>query len=168
MELSNNNKVREFNRTFKSPTYNTYDSKIWDDKKLVKLRLDLIKEEVAELEEAIEQQDIKETMDALGDILVVTYGAFDAFGLDGDKVFDEVHNSNMSKLCQNEGEALESVDWYKQNKTEYDSPDYYEDNDKYIVYNKNTGKILKNQSSNNKWTEPDFTDTLKFSKSIFI
>ena len=163
MNPTNNNKVRIFNKTFKSPTYDEYSSEIWNDKKLVQLRLDLIKEEVAELEEAINENNIQETMDALGDILVVTYGAFDAFGIDGDKVFDEVHNSNMSKLCNTEQEALESVEWYSK-LSDYDSPAYRPEGEQYVVYNKNTGKILKNQSKNNKWREPDFSNINKFVK----
>ena len=66
--------------------------------KIVNLRLDLIKEELSELEEAIDKKDIKEVADALTDILYVTYGAGHAFGINLDKCFGEVQNSNMSKL----------------------------------------------------------------------
>ena len=66
--------------------------------KIVNLRLSLIKEELFELEEAIEKKDIKEVADALMDILYVTYGAGHAFGINLDKCFEEVQNSNMSKL----------------------------------------------------------------------
>jgi len=66
--------------------------------KIVNLRLSLIKEELFELEEAIEKKDIKEVADALTDILYVTYGAGHAFGINLDKCFEEVQNSNMSKL----------------------------------------------------------------------
>ena len=66
--------------------------------KITKLRLNLIKEELSELEEAIEKKDIKEVADALTDILYVTYGAGHAFGINLDKCFEEVQNSNMSKL----------------------------------------------------------------------
>jgi len=66
--------------------------------KITKLRLDLIREELSELEEAIEKKDIKEVADALTDILYVTYGAGHAFGINLDKCFEEVQNSNMSKL----------------------------------------------------------------------
>ena len=66
--------------------------------KITKLRLDLIREELSELEEAIEKKDIKEVADALTDILYVTYGAGHAFGVNLDKCFEEVQNSNMSKL----------------------------------------------------------------------
>ena len=66
--------------------------------KINKLRLDLIKEELEELTEAMKNKDLLEVADALTDILYVTYGAGHAFGIDLDKCFDEVQNSNMSKL----------------------------------------------------------------------
>ena len=68
------------------------------DDKITSLRYDLIKEELEELKEAIDNRDIKEVADALTDILYVTYGAGHAFGIDLDKCFEEVQNSNMSKL----------------------------------------------------------------------
>ena len=66
--------------------------------KIVKLRSELIKEEFEELNQAINDNDIKEVADALTDILYVTYGAGHAFGIDLDKCFNEVQQSNMSKL----------------------------------------------------------------------
>ena len=66
--------------------------------KITTLRYDLIKEELDELKEAIQIKDIKEVADALTDILYVTYGAGHAFGINLDKCFQEVQNSNMSKL----------------------------------------------------------------------
>ena len=68
------------------------------NEKIVSLRYDLIKEELEELKEAMDKRDLKETADALTDILYVTYGAGHAFGINLDKCFDEVQNSNMSKL----------------------------------------------------------------------
>ena len=73
--------------------------------KINKLRIDLIKEELDELQEAMENNDLLEVADALTDILYVTYGAGHAFGIDLDKCFDEVQNSNMSKLGEN-GEPI--------------------------------------------------------------
>ena len=70
----------------------------FSDEKTNKLRIELIKEELEELTEAIKQNDLLEVADALTDILYVTYGAGHAFGIDLDKCFDEVQNSNMSKL----------------------------------------------------------------------
>ena len=66
--------------------------------KINKLRIGLIEEELEELKEAINKKDLKETIDALTDILYVTYGAGHAFGVNLDKCFEEVQNSNMSKL----------------------------------------------------------------------
>ena len=68
------------------------------NEKITSLRYDLIREELDELKEAMEKKDIKEVADALTDILYVTYGAGHAFGVDLDKCFKEVQNSNMSKL----------------------------------------------------------------------
>ena len=68
------------------------------DDKITSLRYELIKEELGELKEAMDKKDIKEVADALNDILYVTYGAGHAFGIDLDKCFEEVQNSNMSKL----------------------------------------------------------------------
>tara|TARA_Y100000817_G_scaffold270779_1_gene229077 strand:+ start:141 stop:485 length:345 start_codon:yes stop_codon:yes gene_type:complete len=66
--------------------------------KIVKLRYDLIKEELDEFEQALKEQNLKEVADSLTDILYVTYGAGHAFGINLDKCFDEVQKSNMSKL----------------------------------------------------------------------
>ena len=88
--------------------------------KIISLRLDLIKEELSELKEAIEKKDIKEVADALTDILYVTYGAGHAFGINLDKCFEEVQNSNMSKLgsdgkpIYNEhGKVMKGPDYFK-------------------------------------------------------
>jgi len=69
--------------------------------KINKLRYDLIKEELDEFKDALDNKDLLEVADALTDILYVTYGAGHAFGIDLDKCFDEVQNSNMSKLDEN-------------------------------------------------------------------
>ena len=63
-----------------------------------RLRLDLIEEELDELHYAIDNKDIVEIADALGDLLYVVYGAGHAFGIDLDECFKEIHASNMSKL----------------------------------------------------------------------
>jgi hypothetical protein len=82
-------------------------------------------------------------------MLYVVYGAADAFGIQADKDFDEVHSSNMSKLCYSEEEAMQTVQSYEQkfNKGDspYDSPYYYklENQDKWVVKNRSTGKALK-------------------------
>ena len=69
--------------------------------KINNLRTNLIEEELNEFKEAISKKDLKEVADALTDILYVTYGAGHAFGIDLDKCFNEVQNSNMSKLDEN-------------------------------------------------------------------
>ena len=68
------------------------------NEKINKLRIDLIDEELTEFKEAIKNNDLKEVVDALTDILYVTYGAGHAFGVNLDECFDEVQRSNMSKL----------------------------------------------------------------------
>ncbi len=68
------------------------------DEKTMKLRYDLIKEELNELEDAMKTKNLKEIADALTDILYVTYGAGFAYGIDLDKCFKEVQRANMSKL----------------------------------------------------------------------
>ena len=73
--------------------------------KINNLRIDLIEEELKELKDAIKKKDLKEVVDALTDILYVTYGAGHAFGVDLDKCFEEVQNSNMSKL-DNDGKPI--------------------------------------------------------------
>jgi len=70
------------------------------DEKTMKLRYDLIKEELNELEHAMKTKNLKEIADALTDILYVTYGAGFAYGIDLDKCFKEVQRANMSKLGQ--------------------------------------------------------------------
>ena len=82
---------------------NTYGQEVKDkaefsDAKTNKLRIDLIKEELEELTQAMNDKNLLEVADALTDILYVTYGAGHAFGINLDKCFDEVQNSNMSKL----------------------------------------------------------------------
>ena len=77
----------------------------FSDNKTNKLRVDLIKEELDELTNAMKEKDLIEVADALTDILYVTYGAGHAFGIDLDKCFDEVQNSNMSKLG-NDGKPI--------------------------------------------------------------
>ncbi len=96
--MSNFNKVGKFMKTFgqevkTKPSFST--------DKINKLRVDLIKEELSELSEAMNNKDLLEVADALTDILFVTYGAGHAFGINLDKCFEEVQNSNMSKLDEN-------------------------------------------------------------------
>ncbi len=93
--MSNFENVRKFMKTFGQEVR---EKASFPDDNIISLRYDLIKEELSELKEAMENKDIKEVADALTDILYVTYGAGHAFGIDLDKCFQEVQNSNMSKL----------------------------------------------------------------------
>ena len=117
--MSNFNKVKTF--------MNTYGQEIKDkasfpDKKIVQLRIDLIQEELNELKVAITNNDIIEVADALTDILYVTYGAGHSFGINLDKCFDEVQDSNMSKLDEHKqpiyndsGKVLKGPNYYPPN-----------------------------------------------------
>ena len=93
--MSNFNKVGTFMKTFGQEVKNKPS---FSTDKINKLRIDLIVEELEELKEAMNNKDLLEVADALTDILYVAYGAGHAFGIDLDKCFDEVQNSNMSKL----------------------------------------------------------------------
>ena len=90
--------------------------------KINSLRLSLIQEELDELTKAIKENDILEVADALTDILYVTYGAGQAFGINLDKCFDEVQKSNMSKLGK-DGKPI-----YNENGKVMKGPDYFKPN----------------------------------------
>ena len=93
--MSNFKSVKKFMETFGQEVKEKAE---FPDDRVVKLRFDLIEEELNELREAISKKDINEVADALTDILYVTYGAGHAFGINLDECFQEVQNSNMSKL----------------------------------------------------------------------
>merc|ERR1719335_1189131 len=131
-EVTNFEKVtEEFMKNFGQKVFDTPQMDIFDTSpQIVNLRLNLIKEEVKELAEAMKAKDMVETIDALGDILYVVYGAGGAFGVNLDKAFDLIHKSNMTKLCKTNPEAEETVRWYKKHYTgpdgkyPYDTPAY--------------------------------------------
>tara|TARA_B110001452_G_C15079565_1_gene376717 strand:+ start:411 stop:782 length:372 start_codon:yes stop_codon:yes gene_type:complete len=115
--MTNFKSVRKFMETFGQEIKEKAD---FPDKKITSLRHDLIKEELEELKEAIENKDIKEVADALTDILYVTYGAGHAFGIDLDKCFQEVQSSNMSKLgsdgkpiYNDQGKVMKGPNYFK-------------------------------------------------------
>ena len=115
--MSNFSKVGTFMKTF-GQEVKTKPS--FSNDKINKLRLDLIKEELEELKEAMNNKDLLEVADALTDILYVTYGAGHAFGIDLDKCFNEVQNSNMSKLDNNgnpiyneDGKVMKGPNYFK-------------------------------------------------------
>ena len=96
--MTNFERVKKFMETFGQEIK---EKASFPDGKITSLRYELIREELGELKEAMDKKDIKEVADALTDILYVTYGAGHAFGIDLDKRFNEVQNSNMSKLDEN-------------------------------------------------------------------
>ena len=115
--MTNFQKVKTFMQTFGQeikikPSFST--------EKINQLRYNLIIEELEELKQAIINKDLLETADALTDILYVTYGAGHAFGIDLDKCFEEVQNSNMSKLGEDgkpiyndAGKVMKGPKYYK-------------------------------------------------------
>ncbi len=115
--MTNFQKVKTFMQTFGQevkliPSFST--------EKINDLRYSLIQEELDELKQAIENKDLLEVADALTDILYVTYGAGHAFGIDLDSCFEEVQNSNMSKLGNNgkpiyndAGKVMKGSNFYK-------------------------------------------------------
>ena len=121
--MSNFNKVKTFMETFgqevkTKPSFST--------EKINNLRYDLIKEELEELKEAMENKDLLEVADALTDILYVAYGAGHAFGIDLDKCFEEVQNSNMSKLGEDgkpiyneSGKVMKGPKYFKPDLTKF-------------------------------------------------
>tara|TARA_B100000902_G_scaffold374515_1_gene403554 strand:+ start:9187 stop:9765 length:579 start_codon:yes stop_codon:yes gene_type:complete len=108
------------------------------------LRVKLIEEELSELKEALKNDDFVEVIDALADILYVTYGAGVAWGVDLQGAFDAVHLSNMSKMCKTQNEAMDTVKWYKDNPDKgYPSPTWKKEGKYYVVNESTTGKVLK-------------------------
>ena len=121
--MSNFNKVKTFMENFgqevkTKPSFST--------EKINNLRYDLIKEELEELKEAMENKDLLEVADALTDILYVAYGAGHAFGIDLDKCFEEVQSSNMSKLGEDgkpiyneSGKVMKGPKYFKPDLTKF-------------------------------------------------
>ena len=121
--MTNFEKVRLFMKTYGQEVK---DKAGLSDAKTNNLRIELIKEELEELTEAIQEKNLIEVADALTDILYVTYGAGHAFGIDLDKCFDEVQNSNMSKLGKdgkhlyNEaGKVMKGPNYFKPDLSKY-------------------------------------------------
>jgi len=121
--MTNFNKVKTFMETF-GQEVKTKPS--FSSDKINTLRYDLIKEELEELKIAMENKDLLEVADALTDILYVTYGAGHAFGIDLDKCFEEVQNSNMSKLGEDgkpiyndAGKVMKGPKYFKPNLSKF-------------------------------------------------
>ena len=117
--MSNFSKVGIFMKTFGQEVKNKPS---FSTDKINKLRLDLIKEELSELTDAMNNKDLLEVADALTDILYVTYGAGHAFGIDLNKCFDEVQRSNMSKLGE-DGKPIYNESGKVMKGPKYFSPD---------------------------------------------
>ena len=121
--MSNFESVRKFMETFGQEIK---EKASFPDAKTTSLRYELIKEELEELKVAIDKKDIKEVADALTDILYVTYGAGHAFGINLDKCFAEVQNSNMSKLgvdgkpiYNDKGKVMKGPSYFKPNLSKF-------------------------------------------------
>ena len=121
--MSNFKSVRKFMETFGQEIK---EKAGFPNNKIVSLRFDLIKEELEELTDAMNNEDLLEVADALTDILYVTYGAGHAFGIDLDKCFEEVQNSNMSKLDENgkpiyneSGKVMKGPNYFKPNLSKF-------------------------------------------------
>ena len=121
--MSNFEMVKKFMITFGQTVKNKAE---FPEEKVIKLRENLILEELSELKDAIKAKDIVEVADALTDILYVTYGAGHALGINLDNCFDEVQNSNMSKLDENgnpikneQGKVLKGPKYFKPNLSKF-------------------------------------------------
>ena len=121
--MTNFEKVGVFMKTFGQ---NVKQSSSFSSEKINALRVSLIKEELDELIEAMNKKDLVEVADALTDILYVTYGAGHAFGINLDECFEEVQNSNMSKLDNNgkpiyndKGKVMKGPNYFKPDLTKF-------------------------------------------------
>ena len=121
--MTNFEKVGVFMKTFGQ---NVKQSSSFSSEKINALRVSLIKEELDELIEAMNKKDLVEVADALTDILYVTYGAGHAFGINLDACFEEVQNSNMSKLDKDgkpiyndKGKVMKGPDYFKPDLSKY-------------------------------------------------
>ena len=117
--MTNFDKVGIFMKTFGQ---DVKEKPSLSSEKINNLRISLIEEELRELKEAMKNKDLLEVADALTDILYVTYGAGHAFGIDLDKCFNEVQNSNMSKL-DNSGKPIYNSDGKVMKGPNYFKPD---------------------------------------------
>ena len=121
--MTNFDKVGVFMKTFGQ---DVKQSSSFSTDKINELRISLIKEELDELIEAMNKKDLVELADALTDILYVTYGAGHAFGINLDECFEEVQNSNMSKLDNNgkpiyndKGKVMKGPNYFKPDLSKY-------------------------------------------------
>jgi len=114
----------------------------FSDKELVRLKLGLIKEEVSEIEEAIEQNNKVEVLDGILDLLYVTFGLAVTYQLDDavEEGFERVHASNMSKFCSTKLEAMSTIAAYKEKGIETHTKQV---GSKWVIFRTEDGKVLK-------------------------
>ena len=132
--------VEEFHNAFNAPVLETPQI---PSKERCNLRVTLIQEELDEMKEAIENGDVIEIADSLGDLMVVLCGSILEFGM-GDKfdeIFENIHNSNMSKACSTQQEAIETLLHYKQK--DGTEGTYQKIGDVYVVNRNGDNKVLK-------------------------
>ena len=135
------NQVAEFHRTFNAPVLETPTI---PSAERCKLRISLLQEELNELKDAIDDNDMVEIADALCDLQYVLSGAVLEFGL-GEKfvsLFNEVHRSNMSKACNSQNEADETISFYNEKGEDAYSQ---ESGEKINVHRASDHKVLKNK-----------------------
>ena len=121
--MTNFQKVKKFMQTFGQEVKSRPS---FSSEKINELRYNLIEEELYEFKHALDNNDLLEVADALTDILYVTYGAGHAFGIDLDACFDEVQNSNMSKLgtdgkpiYNDQGKVMKGPNYFKPDLSKY-------------------------------------------------
>jgi predicted HAD superfamily Cof-like phosphohydrolase len=139
MKKSSIELVREFHETFDHPVS---EKMIIPDQKTVDFRINFMKEELDELEEAVAQNDVVGIMDALGDIQYVLDGFFLNCGLHvvKDQILEEIHRSNMTKACKSPDDALKTMDHlYNQGIETYSE----QKGEHYIIKRSSDGKIMK-------------------------
>jgi predicted HAD superfamily Cof-like phosphohydrolase len=140
--------VKEFHETFNHPVLS---NPTIPNKSRCELRINLMQEELNEIKQGIENNDINEIADGLCDLMYVLAGSIHEFGLGNkfEELFKEVQRSNMSKACNTEQEAIDTVNYYLQRDNTV--AEYKHKGDKWIVYRKSDNKLLKsiNYSSAN-------------------
>lgn len=135
-----------------------YNSNYLSNKKELKVLIETLNQLNMELKKNINNCNFELVKTNLVEIIYLTYSIGIYIGINLDHSFDIVHKSNMSKTCLSDIEAQNTVQWYKENSTNYDSPNYRksECNKYYIIYNQSTGKILKSIN----YTPANFEDML--------
>jgi len=160
---TNFNKVVDFNVQYGIiPSKDlTPNPDIFDNQIEIKSCLKLIKEETEELYDAVNNRDYVEAIDAIADLLYVTYGMGARLGMDMDAAFSLVHDNNMTKFCVSEENAQASVKYYEENmdKLGYKFPKYKKapDDVHWVVYDEKPYKVLKSIS----WEKVDLKDICK-------